>query len=198
MLPVPMPTVPRRDSLPRLRVGIPEAKFPFMSDPNSKRIPRAPGERARDIAIGVVAGVAVLGFVWLAVSSMFRQVGGKGQAGTIVAKELEPRSEVQYTVSLPQRRAVAPDAGIPRTLGTEVALPGGPLERREISGHYMFRVKLDDGRVFKVWVNEKTYTRLRVGDRYYIVINPDIPAHIDTGAGAATGPAPPAGAGAKP
>jgi hypothetical protein len=151
-----------------------------MSESNSKRIPREPRERARDIAIGVVAGVAVLGFVLVAISSLFHEVGGKGQAGTIIAKELAPRSEVQFTVALPKKQPVDPKDHVPQALGTEVTLPGGPMERREIAGTYVFRVKLDDERVFKVWVNEQTYNHYKVGDRYYLVINPDIPAYIDT------------------
>lgn len=99
----------------------------------------------RDTLIGFVAGtlgfLLVLAVFWL----LTRQAAsGGGIEGVITARQFEQAPETQITVG------------------------SGGVHRRETSGVYRFHVRAtDNGRVYTVTVDPKTYNAYKEGDRYY-------------------------------
>lgn len=115
--------------------------------PASRRV--VPDTRWRDTLIAVVAGAAVLGFVWYAVFSLGRQANSTGGTeGVIISKEFVSQPETQITVG-----------------------PSG-VHSRKLAGDYLLRVRVPqkNGKVYTVIVNRLVYDAQREGDRYYFVV----------------------------
>lgn len=100
----------------------------------------------QDLIIGLVAGAAVLGFVLFAILSFNREVGGLGKPGVIIEKLFIPQAETQITIG---------KVGV---------------EKEEIAGKYILRVKLDiNGEIYNVYVDPRTYAKYTVGQSYMVL-----------------------------
>ena len=107
-----------------------------------------PNTHARDTAIAVAGGVAILAFVLYAIFYFSRQADSTGGVnGTIVSKAFVPRPETQIT------------------FGQD------GLSSRAIAGEYSFRVRVPQeiGRVYKVIVAPATYENRQVGETFYFI-----------------------------
>ncbi len=97
--------------------------------------------KGRDLAIGVVAGALLLGFVLWGILHMSQEVGGHSLlTGRIVAKHFKPQPEEQLSVG---RQG---------------------LDERNIDGIYTMDVRTDDGVVHTVFVEKPVYESHQVGD----------------------------------
>ena len=107
-----------------------------------------PSTHGRDRLIAVACGLAVLAFVLYAIYYFSRQADAAGGVeGTIIAKQFVPQPETQITFGK------------------------GGLSSRAIAGEYSFRVRVpqENGRVYRVTVDEAAYNSHQPGDRYYFL-----------------------------
>ena len=96
---------------------------------------------ARDVAIGVAAGISLLGFVLWGIVHMSQGVAGHGPlTGRIVSKRFEPQQEEQMSVGK------------------------GGLQEKNIDGTYMMEVRTPDGRTYTVFVEKPVYESHQTGD----------------------------------
>ena len=96
---------------------------------------------ARDVAIAVAAGVALLGFVLWGISHMSQDVAGRAPlTGKIVAKHFEPQAEEQ------------------------LSLGKGGLHEKELDGTYTMEVRTPDGHTYTVFVEKPVYESHQAGD----------------------------------
>lgn len=108
---------------------------------------------ARDVTIGVLAAVLVLGFLFYAISNMSTKVTGHGLTGAIVAKNFVPQPEEQVT------------------LGT------GGLHERKLDGTYTFEIHVPpETKNYTVWVDKSVYDAHQIGDQFYFLLPPTTPA----------------------
>lgn len=108
---------------------------------------------ARDVTLGVLAAALVLGFLFLAFSSMSSKVGGHGLTGTIAAKHFTPQPEEQVTI------------------GT------GGLRERKLDGAYTFEVYVaPESKNYTVWVEKTVYEAHQIGDPFYFLLPPTVPS----------------------
>jgi hypothetical protein len=95
----------------------------------------------RDVAIGVVAGALLLGFVLWGILHMSQGVTGHSLlTGRIVSKHFQPQAEEQMSVGR---------AG---------------LDEKNIDGIYTVQVRTDDGQMYTVFVEKPVYESHNVGD----------------------------------
>jgi hypothetical protein len=95
----------------------------------------------RDVAIGVGAGVVLLGFLIWGILHMSQGVTGHSlMTGTIMAKHFQPQQEEQVTIGQ------------------------GGLDQKHIDGIYTMDVRTGDGRSYTVFVEKGVYESHDVGD----------------------------------
>lgn len=105
--------------------------------------------------MGLVVGAAVLGFVLFAIFSFNKEVGGLAKPGHIIEKLFIPEPETQITVGY---------------VGQGPNANERILEKTEIAGKYILRVKLDsNGEIYNVYVDPKTYAKYNVGQSYMVL-----------------------------
>jgi hypothetical protein len=110
-----------------------------------------PSTRGRDTLIAVACGIAVLAFILYAIYYFSRQSDSTGGVdGTIISKQFVPQPETQITFGK------------------------GGLSSRAIAGEYSFRVRVprENGRVYRVTVDEANYNSHQPGDTYYFLRPP--------------------------
>src|SRR5215210_7751609 len=94
-----------------------------------------PSTTKRDVIVGIVAGLLVLGFVAYAFLHTSRGVAGKTLTGTITAKHFKPLPETE----------------------TQITIGKGGVREREVEGEYTFevRVESENGKLYTVWVDKR-------------------------------------------
>jgi len=96
---------------------------------------------ARDVTVGVVAGIGLLAFVLWGILHMSQGVTGHSLlTGKIVAKHFEPRPEEQLSV------------------GRE------GLQEKDLDGIYTMEVRTPDGHTYTVFVEKPVYESHQTGD----------------------------------
>jgi hypothetical protein len=96
---------------------------------------------ARDIAIAVAAGAALLAFVIWGILHMSQDVANHSLlTGKIVSKHFEPQPEEQLTIGQ------------------------GGLDEKNLDGIYTMQVRTPDGQIYKVFVEKPVYQSHQVGD----------------------------------
>jgi hypothetical protein len=96
---------------------------------------------ARDVTIAVVAGAALLAFVFWGILHMSQEVGGHSLlTGKILAKHFQPQQEEQLTIGR------------------------GGLDQKNIDGIYTMDVRTPDGHDYTVFVEKPVYESHKVGD----------------------------------
>jgi len=107
---------------------------------------------ARDVAIAVAAGAAVLGFVLWGILHMSGDVSGHGMlSGKIVSKHFEPRPEEQLTIGK------------------------GGLDEKNLDGIYTMQVRTADGQTYQVFVEKAVYDSRQPGDELSFLPPPPSP-----------------------
>jgi len=97
---------------------------------------------AREVAIAVAAGLALLAFVLWGILFMAHDVSGHSLlTGTIVSKHFEPQPEED-----------------------QVTVGKGGLDEKKIDGIYTMEVRTPDGQTYKVFVEKPVYQSRKVGD----------------------------------
>jgi len=97
---------------------------------------------AREVAIAVAAGLALLAFVLWGILFMAHDVSGHSLlTGTIVSKHFEPQPEED-----------------------QVTVGKGGLDEKKIDGIYSMEVRTPDGQTYKVFVEKPVYQSRKVGD----------------------------------
>jgi hypothetical protein len=97
---------------------------------------------ARDVAVAVAVGLALLGFVVWGILRMSQDVTDHSLfTGQIIAKHFQPQAEEQVTIGQ------------------------GGLDQRNIDGIYTMDVRTADGHVYKVFVEKPIYVAHQVGDQ---------------------------------
>lgn len=106
--------------------------------------------RRRDVLIGLASAILLIGFLLLAITTLHKEVGGKGIKGRITRMEFIPRPE------------------------TQISIGSQGLHKREIAGTYRLYVTDDaSGHAYVVEVDPLVYRRQRVGGTFYFV--PPVP-----------------------
>lgn len=101
----------------------------------------------RELLLGVLAGLLLLGIIVFGFLNMSRDVAGKGITGKITAKHFTPQ---------------APESQI--TIGK------GGLQQRQVDGDYRFEVFVqEENKTYTVWVDKKVYEAQREGDLFYFL-----------------------------
>ena len=96
---------------------------------------------ARDVAIAVAAGAALLGFVIWGILHMSQDVTGHPLlTGRIVSKHFEPQPEEQMSVGK------------------------GGLEEKHLDGIHTMELRTPDGQTYKVFVEKPVFDSHQVGD----------------------------------
>lgn len=102
-----------------------------------------PTTMRRDVIIGVLAGMILLGGIAFALFSMGNRVAGTDLTGVIVEKHFQPQEEQQITVGR---------AG---------------MHEKQLDGQYTFAVRVaPDGKTYTVWVDKAVYESRNVGDEF--------------------------------
>ncbi|HEX4084637.1 MAG TPA: hypothetical protein VHY22_07000 [Chthoniobacteraceae bacterium] len=97
----------------------------------------------RDVTIGVIAGLALLGAVVWGIMGMGQGVTGHSVlAGKIVSKQFQPQQEEQLTVGR------------------------GGLDERNVDGTYTMVVRTPDGHDYTVFVDKAAYQAHKDGDSF--------------------------------
>ena len=97
----------------------------------------------RDVLIGIVVGVLILGFIGFGIYSLARNTGGGDLTGTITARTFTPQPEQQISIGR---------AG---------------LQERKVDGSYTFEVSVGpEKRIYTVWVDKEVYASHKAGDRF--------------------------------
>ena len=97
---------------------------------------------AREVAIAVAAGLALLAFVLWGILFMAHDVSGHSLlTGTILSKHFEPQPEED-----------------------QVTVGKGGLDEKKIDGIYTMEVRTPDGQTYKVFVEKPVYQSRKVGD----------------------------------
>jgi len=96
---------------------------------------------ARDVAIAVLVGIALLAFVFWGILHMSQDVSGHPLlTGKILAKHFQPQQEEQLTIGK------------------------GGLDERNLDGIYTVDVRTADGRTYTVYVDKSVYESHNAGD----------------------------------
>lgn len=111
-----------------------------------KKDHKVPTYNRRDIILGTLAAIAMVGFIIYGVLAMYDRTENRGFQGIIVQKDFLPAAETQITV------------------GT------GGVTSRDLKGQYRLTVDVEDreGSYF-VWVDENAFRQYDVGDRYFFI-----------------------------
>jgi len=110
-------------------------------------VPRKPplvvkSTTARDVAVAVAVGLALLGFVVWGILRMSQDVTDHSLlTGQIIAKHFQPQAEEQLTIGK------------------------GGLDERDIDGVYTMDVRAADGHLYTVFVEKPIYEGHKVGDQ---------------------------------
>lgn len=101
----------------------------------------------RDLVLGILGGLVLLGVIIFGLLNMSRSVSGKGLTGKITAKHFTPQpAETQITVGK------------------------GGLQQRQVDGDYRFEVFVEgENKTYTVWVDKKVYEAQEVGDLFFFL-----------------------------
>ncbi len=111
---------------------------------------KVPTYNRRDILLGTVAAIAMVGFIIYGVLAMYDRTENQGFHGIVSQKDFLPAAETQITV------------------GT------GGVTARDLKGQYRLTVHVESRETdYFVWVDEPAFQRYEVGDRYFFIRPPD-------------------------
>jgi len=110
---------------------------------------KVPTYNRRDIILGIIGAIAMVGFIIYGVLAMFDRTDNRGFHGIIVEKDFLPAAETQITI------------------GT------GGVTSRDLKGQYRLTVRVETRDTdYFVWVDENAFRRYDVGDRYFFIRPP--------------------------
>lgn len=122
-------------------------------DDETKLRRRVVEHQGRDLAIAVIAGLLVLGFVIFGVIQLSDRMTGHTLTGVITAKHFEPEPQTQITIG---------QQG---------------LSKRKVAGEFTFEVYVESTeRTYTVWVGQETFEAKSVGDRFQFPRPKETPA----------------------
>ena len=113
----------------------------------SSKTPLVVKKSNKELFLGVIGGLVLMGAIIFGFLNMSRDVAGKGITGKITAKHFTPH---------------APE--------TQITVGKGGLQQREVDGEYRFEVFVEDeNKTYTVWVDKKVYEAQKEGDLFFFL-----------------------------
>lgn len=105
------------------------------------------GTSKKEILLGVLGGLLLMGLVAFGFLHMNRDVAGKGITGKITAKHFTPQP-----------------------METQITIGKGGVKQRNVDGEYLFEVFVEtENKTYTVWVDKTVYEAQQVGDLFYFL-----------------------------
>jgi hypothetical protein len=123
----------------------PQAQKPPQNSPVNNPNPGNPRQiikksSTKELILGLVVGLAILGFIVYATLSFNAQVAGLRQEGVVIEKTFVPDPEVRITVG------------------------ADGVEKEQIPGNYYLKVRMENNSIQTRYVDRVTFARYEVGD----------------------------------